>query len=79
MHQKARIQSWLTLAAVLALPLLYFGGIRHLLAVSILGLVVFAGSLLICPALQLTGFGRPASAAKGRARRAETRAAAARR
>lgn len=62
MNRKAQIQSWLTLAAVLALPLLYFGGIGHVLAMSIAGLVVFAGSLLVCPALQFTGLGRRATA-----------------
>lgn len=58
MNWKARTQAWATLVAALALPLLYVGGTVDVVALSVVGTVIFTGSLLVCPALR---FVRPGS------------------
>lgn len=52
MNWKARMQTWATLVAALALPLLYIGGTADIAALSVVGIILFAGSLSICPGLR---------------------------
>lgn len=52
MNWKARVQAWATLLATLALPVLYIGGTADIPVLSVVGLAVFAGSLLTSPALR---------------------------
>lgn len=78
MNWKARMQAWATLVAALALPLLYAGGRVDVLALSVVGTVLFTGSLLVCPALRFvrSGSGKPPKEA---AAPAQVQVAAARR
>ncbi|MDI3389558.1 hypothetical protein QIS99_25705 [Streptomyces sp. B-S-A8] len=46
MNRNARIQTWATLVAVMGLPLLYVGGVHHMLPLSVIGLVTFTAALL---------------------------------
>ena len=52
MNHNARIQAWATAVAVLSLPALYVGATHDVLALSVIGLVIFTLSLLVCPALR---------------------------
>ena len=52
MNVKARIQAWSTLVVALSLPLLYLGGVHHSPSMSVVGVIVFAAGLLVCPALR---------------------------
>ncbi|WP_030422831.1 hypothetical protein VM636_26565 [Streptomyces sp. SCSIO 75703] len=54
MNPTARTQAWSTLAAALALPLLYLGGTHTMLPLSLLGLAVFTVSMMIPPLLRFT-------------------------
>ncbi|MEZ7006269.1 hypothetical protein [Streptomyces sp. AD55] len=54
MNPTARTQAWSTLAAALALPLLYLGGTHAMLPLSLLGLAVFTVSMMIPPLLRFT-------------------------
>lgn len=56
MNHNARIQAWATAVAVLSLPMLYIGATHDVFALSVIGLVIFTLSLLVCPALR---FRRP--------------------
>ncbi|MFE7211481.1 hypothetical protein ACFY0A_22870 [Streptomyces sp. NPDC001698] len=52
MNSTARVQAWSSLAAVVALPLLYIGGTHRMPALSATGLAIFAVSMMISPALR---------------------------
>ncbi|MBQ0826516.1 hypothetical protein [Streptomyces tagetis] len=54
MNPTARTQAWSTLAAALALPLLYIGGTHAMPPLSLLGLAVFTTSMMTPPLLRFT-------------------------
>lgn len=52
MNRTARIQSAAGAATIVSLPLLYIGGTRQILPVTVIGFAIFAIGILATPALR---------------------------